>query len=64
MGKLIIDLRQGDVLNIGDAQIHLIVKSSKASRLQIQAPKEVDITLERKIAPTNTEHITDGKHTL
>ena len=64
MGKLILDLRQGDVLNIGDAKIHLIVKSSKAARLQIHAPEEVEISLGRKIAPINTEHIKDGKHTL
>lgn len=64
MGKLILDLRQGDVLNIGDAKIHLIVKSSKASRLEINAPNEIDISLERKIAPIHTEHIKDGEHTI
>ena len=64
MGKLILDIRQGDVLSIGDSKVLLVAKSGKASRLQINAPKGIDISLERKIASITTEHIEDGKHTL
>ncbi|OTG58605.1 hypothetical protein B9T36_09620 [Acinetobacter sp. ANC 4204] len=46
MGKLTLDIRQGDVLNIGDSQIRLIAKSGKSSRLEITAPQIINISLE------------------
>ncbi|AUX87049.1 hypothetical protein C3F34_14070 [Acinetobacter sp. ACNIH2] len=64
MGKLILDIRQGDVLNIGGSQVRLIVKSGKSSRLEITASNEIEVLLERKSAPLILEHNTDGKHTI
>lgn len=64
MGKLVLDIRQGDVLNIGDSQVRLVVKSGKSSRLEITASNEIEVLLERKSAPLEMEQIQDGKHTL
>ena len=64
MGKLVLDIRQGDVLNIGDSQVRLVVKSGKSSRLEITASNEIKVLLERTSAPLILEHNTDGKHTL
>jgi hypothetical protein len=64
MGKLTLDIRQGDVLNIGDSVVRLVVKSGKSSRLEITASEEIKIFLERKSAPLDTEHIRDGEHTI
>lgn len=65
MGKLILDIRQGDVLNIGGSQVRLIVKSGKSSRLEITASKETNILLERKSASDlEMEKNTHGKHSL
>jgi hypothetical protein len=64
MGKLTLDIRQGDVLNIGDSVVRLVVKSGKSSRLEITASEEIKIFLERKSAPLDTEHIRDVEHTI
>lgn len=64
MGKLILDIRPGDVLNIGDSEVRLVAKSGKSSRLEITASKKIKVFLERKSAPLDTEHIRDGEHTL
>jgi len=62
MGKLTLDIRQGDVLNIGDSVVRLVVKSGKSSRLEITASEEIKIFLERKSAPDSfTETQAHGK---
>lgn len=64
MGKLVLDIRQGEVLNIGDSQVRLVAKSGKSSRLEITAPTEIKVLLERKSAPLVSEHVKDGKHII
>lgn len=44
LSKLNIELRPGEVLHIGDAQIELVHKSGQRARLEIRAPKETKIT--------------------
>lgn len=48
--KLHMDLRQGQVLLIGDSRIVLEHKSGQAARLCIEAPRDVKITRQ----PTET----------
>lgn len=65
MGKLIIDIRLGDVLKIGNAEVCLKMKSGKMSRLEITASQDTQILLERKSAPnSDSEHTHHGEHTL
>ena len=43
MGKRIIDLKQGDTLQIGETVVQLKKKSGQLARLSIEADKNIDI---------------------
>lgn len=65
MGKLILDLRQGDVLNIGDAKVQLIKKSGQLARICVEADNHIEIKHKRMSASDSaTEIQAHGKHTL
>lgn len=65
MGKLILDLRQGDVLNIGDAKVRLIKKSGQLARICVEADNHIEIKHKRMSASDSaTETQAHGKHTL
>lgn len=65
MGKLILDLRQGDVLNIGDAKVQLIKKSGQLARICVEADNHIEIKHKRMSASDSaTETQAHGKHTL
>ncbi|OFE44639.1 hypothetical protein [Acinetobacter towneri] len=65
MGKLILDLRQGDVLNIGDAKVRLIKKSGQLARICVEADNHIEIKHKRMSASDSvTETQAHGKHAL
>lgn len=61
-----IDLKIGDVIQIGDAEVRLQFKKGQTARLEIVADQSVKINHRRMSATDlkNTEQYTHGKHTL
>lgn len=60
MGKLNVDLKFGDVLKIGNAEVRLEKKSGQLARLVIVADKSIEVKHMRMSASNNTEQSTHG----
>jgi hypothetical protein len=54
--SLQLDIRQGDVLRIGEAEIMLRHKTGSKARLEISAPRSINVLLEKEGQPHFTQH--------
>lgn len=66
MSKLSVDIKVGETLLIGGAQITLVAKSGQLARLVVTAPDEVAVVTPKQLKSrttalnANTEHTTHG----
>ena len=61
MRKFIHELKAGDVLQVGAAQIRLIEKSGKRARIEVLAPADTDVSTDAQecVMSARSDH---GKH--
>ncbi|WP_017402287.1 MULTISPECIES: hypothetical protein [Acinetobacter] len=65
MGTLKLDIKIGDILQIGEAAVQLEKKSGQLARLSVEADPEVKIKLTRKSASdSEMENQAHGEHAL
>lgn len=60
MSTLNVDLKIGDVLKIGDAEVRLQFKKGQTARLEVIADKSIQVKHRRMSATNNMEQSTHG----